>query len=131
MIHYELYKMGVKSPLELEFMQQLEILGKTFPNYPTCLHKSVKKDIEIVGGTQIEDVKKFSTIIATSGVFKGKWCYEVILQTNTLFCIGWYQSNFPFTQSFKGDCENYYWYDGYRLLKWKNIKEKNGDNWDR
>uniref|UniRef100_A0A4W4FAE1 RING-type E3 ubiquitin transferase n=1 Tax=Electrophorus electricus TaxID=8005 RepID=A0A4W4FAE1_ELEEL len=61
----------------------------------------------------------FSSIRATTCVFKGKWEYEVLISSQGLMQIGWCTLNCRFNQEEGvGDTPDSYAYDGNRVRKW-------------
>uniref|UniRef100_A0AAY4AYN7 B30.2/SPRY domain-containing protein n=1 Tax=Denticeps clupeoides TaxID=299321 RepID=A0AAY4AYN7_9TELE len=61
----------------------------------------------------------FSSIRATTCVFKGKWVYEVLISSQGLMQIGWCTLNCRFNQEEGvGDTPDSYAYDGNRVRKW-------------
>uniref|UniRef100_A0A665XCM9 RING-type E3 ubiquitin transferase n=1 Tax=Echeneis naucrates TaxID=173247 RepID=A0A665XCM9_ECHNA len=61
----------------------------------------------------------FSSIRATTCVFKGKWAYEVLISSQGLMQIGWCTLNCRFNQEEGvGDTPDSYAYDGNRVRKW-------------
>uniref|UniRef100_A0A3B3SEJ0 Ring finger protein 123 n=1 Tax=Paramormyrops kingsleyae TaxID=1676925 RepID=A0A3B3SEJ0_9TELE len=61
----------------------------------------------------------FSSIRATTCVFKGKWIYEVLISSQGLMQIGWCTLDCRFNQEEGvGDTPDSYAYDGNRVRKW-------------
>uniref|UniRef100_A0A8C1RZ57 RING-type E3 ubiquitin transferase n=1 Tax=Cyprinus carpio TaxID=7962 RepID=A0A8C1RZ57_CYPCA len=61
----------------------------------------------------------FSSIRATTCVYKGKWVYEVLVSSQGLMQIGWCTLNCRFNQEEGvGDTPDSYAYDGNRVRKW-------------
>uniref|UniRef100_A0A8C1Q6E9 RING-type E3 ubiquitin transferase n=1 Tax=Cyprinus carpio TaxID=7962 RepID=A0A8C1Q6E9_CYPCA len=61
----------------------------------------------------------FSSIRATTCVYKGKWVYEVLISSQGLMQIGWCTLNCRFNQEEGvGDTPDSYAYDGNRVRKW-------------
>uniref|UniRef100_A0A8C6NNE0 RING-type E3 ubiquitin transferase n=1 Tax=Nothobranchius furzeri TaxID=105023 RepID=A0A8C6NNE0_NOTFU len=61
----------------------------------------------------------FSSIRATTCVYKGKWAYEVLISSQGLMQIGWCTLNCRFNQEEGvGDTPDSYAYDGNRVRKW-------------
>ena len=67
---------------------------------------------------------------ANTAVFKGKYYYEVRLQTSGLMQIGWCTFATPFIVSRGvGDDETSYAFDGYRVKKWNLDNHTYGEMW--
>ncbi|XP_046730730.1 E3 ubiquitin-protein ligase RNF123 [Silurus meridionalis] len=72
----------------------------------------------------------FSSIRATSCVFKGKWMYEVLISSQGLMQIGWCTLNCRFNQEEGvGDTPDSYAYDGNRVRKWNVTTTNYGKSW--
>uniref|UniRef100_A0A8P4GNB9 RING-type E3 ubiquitin transferase n=1 Tax=Dicentrarchus labrax TaxID=13489 RepID=A0A8P4GNB9_DICLA len=73
----------------------------------------------------------FSSIRATTCVYKGKWAYEVLISSQGLMQIGWCTLNCRFNQEEGvGDTPDSYAYDGNRVRKW-NVTTTNYGKEDR
>ena len=71
------------------------------------------------------------SVRANNCVVKGKWCYEVLLESNGLFQLGFCQLKTPFTAHLGvGDDTHSYGYDGYRLSCWNEKENRYGRVWD-
>ena len=82
-------------------------------------------------GNKIEARDSFVSVRANNCVFKGKWCYEVLLESNGLFQFGFCQLKTPFTPSYGvGDDIHSFGYDGYRLSCWNEKENRYGKVWD-
>uniref|UniRef100_A0ABD2WQJ0 RING-type E3 ubiquitin transferase n=1 Tax=Trichogramma kaykai TaxID=54128 RepID=A0ABD2WQJ0_9HYME len=78
----------------------------------------------------VNSQSNFSTVRANTGVFKGKWQYEVQLGSNGVMQIGWGTADCKFSQeSGVGDMVNSYAYDGNRIRKWNVSTHKYGEAW--
>ncbi|XP_069045510.1 E3 ubiquitin-protein ligase RNF123 [Lepisosteus oculatus] len=72
----------------------------------------------------------FSSIRATTCVFKGKWTYEVLISSQGLMQIGWCTLNCRFNQEEGvGDTPDSYAYDGNRVRKWNVTTTNYGKSW--
>ncbi|KAG2470536.1 RN123 ligase, partial [Polypterus senegalus] len=72
----------------------------------------------------------FSSIRATTCVFKGKWIYEVLISSQGLMQIGWCTLNCRFNQEEGvGDTPDSYAYDGNRVRKWNVTTTNYGKSW--
>ncbi|XP_043564394.1 E3 ubiquitin-protein ligase RNF123 isoform X1 [Chiloscyllium plagiosum] len=72
----------------------------------------------------------FSSIRATSCVYKGKWMYEVLISSQGLMQIGWCTLNCRFNQEEGvGDTSDSYAYDGNRVRKWNVTTTNYGKAW--
>ncbi|XP_076850361.1 LOW QUALITY PROTEIN: E3 ubiquitin-protein ligase RNF123-like [Brachyhypopomus gauderio] len=72
----------------------------------------------------------FSSIRATTCVFKGKWAYEVLISSQGLMQIGWCTLNCRFNQEEGvGDTPDSYAYDGNRVRKWNVTTTNYGKSW--
>ena len=78
----------------------------------------------------VEAISSFCSIRANTGVFSGKFYYEVQLKTNGLMQIGWSTIQTPFnSQRGVGDDTTSYAYDGYRIKKWNRDNLSFGEAW--
>uniref|UniRef100_UPI00398EA455 E3 ubiquitin-protein ligase RNF123 n=1 Tax=Pristiophorus japonicus TaxID=55135 RepID=UPI00398EA455 len=72
----------------------------------------------------------FSSIRATSCVYKGKWMYEVLISSQGLMQIGWCTLHCRFNQEEGvGDTSDSYAYDGNRVRKWNVTTTNYGKAW--
>jgi Kip1 ubiquitination-promoting complex protein 1 len=92
---------------------------------------SICGDIKIVKPPfLIESLEMFSSVRSNTCVWKGKWMYEVMLETSGIQQIGWATNSCPFTDhKGVGDDEDSYAYDGRRVSKWNNDAETYGQSW--
>ena len=82
-------------------------------------------------GNKIEARDSFVSIRANNCLIKGKWCYEVLLESNGLFQIGFCQLNTIFSAQYGvGDDINSFGYDGFRLSCWNRDENRFGKIWD-
>ena len=82
-------------------------------------------------GNKIEAKDNFVSIRANNCLVKGKWCYEVLLESNGLFQIGFCQLSTQFTNEYGvGDDIHSFGYDGYRLSCWNKDENRFGKIWD-
>ncbi|CAH1436824.1 unnamed protein product [Lactuca virosa] len=78
----------------------------------------------------IESHGVFTSARASSCVWKGKWMYEVTLETSGLQQLGWATVSCPFTEhTGVGDAEDSYAFDGKRVIKWNLNAEPYGQSW--
>ncbi|XP_047202936.1 E3 ubiquitin-protein ligase RNF123 isoform X2 [Girardinichthys multiradiatus] len=72
----------------------------------------------------------FSSIRATTCVYKGKWTYEVLISSQGLMQIGWCTLSCRFNQEEGvGDTPDSYAYDGNRVRKWNVTTTNYGKSW--
>ncbi|XP_073699824.1 E3 ubiquitin-protein ligase RNF123-like [Garra rufa] len=72
----------------------------------------------------------FSSIRATTCVYRGKWVYEVLISSQGLMQIGWCTLNCRFNQEEGvGDTPDSYAYDGNRVRKWNVTTTNYGKSW--
>ncbi|XP_029455522.1 E3 ubiquitin-protein ligase RNF123 [Rhinatrema bivittatum] len=72
----------------------------------------------------------FSSIRATTCVYRGKWLYEVLISSQGLMQIGWCTLNCRFNQEEGvGDTPDSYAYDGNRVRKWNVTTTNYGKSW--
>ncbi|CAF1232898.1 unnamed protein product [Didymodactylos carnosus] len=80
--------------------------------------------------TDYTGIANFNTIRADVCVYKGKWQYEVMLETRGIMQLGWCTYNCRFSQEIGvGDTWTSYSYDGQRVRKWNVQNSKYGDPW--
>ncbi|XP_077224077.1 E3 ubiquitin-protein ligase RKP [Tasmannia lanceolata] len=78
----------------------------------------------------IESIAMFSSARANVCVWKGKWMYEVILETSGIQQLGWATLTCPFTDhTGVGDADDSYAFDGRRVRKWNKEDETYGQSW--
>uniref|UniRef100_A0A0D6R5Y3 B30.2/SPRY domain-containing protein n=1 Tax=Araucaria cunninghamii TaxID=56994 RepID=A0A0D6R5Y3_ARACU len=78
----------------------------------------------------IESQAMFSSARANAYVWKGKWMYEVTLETAGIQQLGWATLTCPFTRhEGVGDDEDSYAYDGRRIRKWNKDSQAYGQLW--
>ncbi|TVU37762.1 hypothetical protein EJB05_11096 [Eragrostis curvula] len=78
----------------------------------------------------VESSAPFSSARANACVWKGKWMYEVTLETSGVQQLGWATISSPFTdQKGVGDADDSYSYDGRRVTKWNNDAKPYGQPW--
>jgi Kip1 ubiquitination-promoting complex protein 1 len=95
------------------------------------------EDISICGDLRIikppllvESLAMFSSARANACVWKGKWMYEVILETSGIQQLGWVTLSCPFTDhKGVGDADDSYAFDGRRVKKWNKEAEPYGQQW--
>ncbi|PIA47944.1 hypothetical protein AQUCO_01400502v1 [Aquilegia coerulea] len=78
----------------------------------------------------VESLAMFTSARANACVWKGKWMYEVILETSGVQQLGWATFSCPFTDhKGVGDAEDSYAFDGRRVTKWNKESERYGQSW--
>ncbi|KAL5555872.1 hypothetical protein UlMin_038108 [Ulmus minor] len=78
----------------------------------------------------VESLAVFSSARANACVWKGKWMYEVILETAGIQQLGWANLMCPFSDhKGVGDFEDSYAFDGRRVKKWNKKDESYGKPW--
>eukprot|EP00249_Psilotum_nudum_P024720 c29275_g1_i2 orf=485-4546(+) len=82
------------------------------------------------GSLVVESQAIFSSIRANACVCKGKWMYEVILETAGIQQLGWATRSCSFTrEEGVGDSKDSYAYDGKRVRKWSESCQPYGQPW--
>ncbi|KAK8966827.1 E3 ubiquitin-protein ligase RKP [Platanthera guangdongensis] len=85
---------------------------------------------EVRGPLHIESLAAFSSARANTCVWKGKWMYEVTLETSGVQQLGWATLTCPFTdRRGVGDAEDSYAFDGRRVSKWSRESKAYGQSW--
>lgn len=110
----------------------MKIIGK-IGEEPTELDRdSSNEELDLkLANLKCASIGSFTSIRTNNCLFKGKWCYEILLMSNKLIQVGWCQLITPFkSKDGVGDDPSSYAYDGYRVAKWHAGKEKYGMNWD-
>ncbi|XP_075479160.1 E3 ubiquitin-protein ligase RKP-like [Primulina tabacum] len=137
---------AVRSIIKNEFLKyhpQLNVVFNTIRDgvstirdnldgHVVCLDEySIFGDIRIVKPSLLmESHALFSSARANACVWKGKWMYEVILETCGIQQLGWASSACPFTDhKGVGDGDDSYAYDGKRVSKWNKESETYGQSW--
>nr|GMC63097.1 E3 ubiquitin-protein ligase RKP [Ipomoea batatas] len=92
---------------------------------------SICGDIRIVKPPLlVESHSLFSSVRANASVWKGKWMYEVTLETCGIQQLGWTTLSHPFTDhKGVGDYDDSYAYDGKRVSKWNKEAQSYGQPW--
>ncbi|KAM3016151.1 hypothetical protein FF2_000205 [Malus domestica] len=92
---------------------------------------SIRGDIRVIKPPSlIESLAMFSSARANAFVWKGKWMYEVILETSGIQQLGWATVSCPFTDhKGVGDADDSYAFDGRRVRKWNKEAEPYGQSW--
>lgn len=93
--------------------------------------KSASGDIRFSNRSLLmESQAMFSSARANACVLKGKWMYEVTLETAGIQQLGWATLTCPFThREGVGDDESSYAYDGRRIRKWNKEFQTYGQLW--
>ncbi|XP_012075216.1 E3 ubiquitin-protein ligase RKP isoform X2 [Jatropha curcas] len=111
--------------------------GICFPDNGCGPHKVGLEELSICGDIRIvkpplllESLAMFSSTRANACVWKGKWMYEVILETSGVQQLGWATLSCPFTDhKGVGDADDSYAFDGKRVRKWNKEAEPYGQSW--
>ncbi|KAJ6908019.1 hypothetical protein NC651_018456 [Populus alba x Populus x berolinensis] len=92
---------------------------------------SICGDIRIIKHPlHIESLAMFSSARSNACVWKGKWMYEVLLETCGVQQLGWATRSCPFTDhKGVGDADDSYAFDGKRVSKWNKDAESYGQPW--
>lgn len=78
----------------------------------------------------IESLALFSSARTNACIWKGKWMYEVTLETSGVQQLGWATISCPFTdRRGVGDSEDSYAFDGRRVSKWNRDSKAYGQSW--
>lgn len=79
---------------------------------------------------QMEGFGMFSSARANACVSKGRWMYEVVLETAGVQQLGWATLACPFTdRKGVGDADDSYAFDGRRVRKWNKDARAYGQPW--
>ncbi|MQM00935.1 hypothetical protein Taro_033681 [Colocasia esculenta] len=79
---------------------------------------------------QVESFAMFSSARANACVSRGKWMYEVVLETSGVQQLGWATLMCPFTdRKGVGDADDSYAFDGRRVRKWNKEAKPYGQPW--
>ena len=110
----------------------MKIIGKIGEEPTELDRESANEELDLrLNNLKCSSIGSFTSIRTNNCVFKGRWCYEVLLLSNNLIQMGWCQLNTPFKhKDGVGDDPTSYSYDGHRVVKWHAGKEKYGVNWD-
>lgn len=101
------------------------------PNTVAIDRSSVCGDIRVVREPLlVESFAVFSSVRFNACVWKGKWMYEVTLETSGVQQLGWATISCPFTdRKGVGDAEDSYAFDGRRVSKWNTDQRAYGQSW--
>ncbi|CAL8336477.1 unnamed protein product [Lota lota] len=108
------------------------IEGRLGPNTVVLDHTSGFEGLLFVDDDLLGVIghSNFSSIRATTCVYKGKWVYEVLISSQGLMQIGWCTLNCHFNQEEGvGDTPDSYAYDGNRVRKWNVTTTNYGKSW--
>lgn len=106
--------------------------GRLGPNTVVLDHTSGFEGLLLVDDDLLGVIghSNFSSIRATTCVFKGKWLYEVLISSQGLMQIGWCTLSCRFNQEEGvGDTPDSYAYDGNRVRKWNVTTTNYGKSW--
>jgi len=127
-----------KSSLRLNTDRELEYRSGVLitdhgsgPNTVTIDRATVCGDVRVVREPLlIESFAVFSSTRFNACVWKGKWMYEVTLETSGVQQLGWATISCPFTdRKGVGDAEDSYAFDGRRVSKWNIDQSAYGQSW--
>ncbi|XP_011305831.1 E3 ubiquitin-protein ligase RNF123 [Fopius arisanus] len=99
---------------------------------PVCFDVSTHHGLVIVTPDRlsVNSQSNFSTLRANTGLYSGKWMYELQLGSKGVMQIGWGTAHCKFSQeNGVGDTINSYSYDGNRVRKWNVSTHKYGEPW--
>ncbi|KAG1334510.1 E3 ubiquitin-protein ligase RKP [Cocos nucifera] len=101
------------------------------PNIVVIDDASICGDIKILRKPLlVESLAAFSSARANSCVWKGKWMYEVTLETSGVQQLGWATILCHFNdRKGVGDAEDSYAFDGKRVSKWNKEPKSYGQSW--
>lgn len=101
------------------------------PHIVNLDESSICGDIRVINPPlHLESHAVFGSARANACVWKGKWMYEVTLETSGVQQVGWVTLSCPFTShSGVGDDDDSYAYDGKRVTKWNGTAQSYGQPW--
>ena len=123
---------GRTAPDLYDLKEKQKAIGKlgtscTMIDMKTCFGKMYTYN----DGNKIEARDSFVSVRANNCLVKGKWCYEVLLESNGLLQIGFCQLKTVFNSQYGvGDDIHSFGYDGYRISCWNKDGIKYGKIWD-
>ncbi|XP_018676963.2 E3 ubiquitin-protein ligase RKP isoform X2 [Musa acuminata AAA Group] len=105
--------------------------GGSAPNAVVIDNASTRGDIKTIRKPLlVESQTVFSSARANACAWKGKWMYEVTLETSGIQQLGWATVSCPFTdRKGVGDSEDSYAFDGKRVSKWNKDPMPYGQSW--
>ena len=116
----------------LSYIDRCKSIGRIGAKESKLDSKSAYGDVIFSGrdNLDVEAISSFASIRANTGVFSGRYYYEVQLKTSGLMQIGWATLQTPFnSQRGVGDDSTSYAYDGYRVKKWNKDNLAYGEGW--
>mmetsp|Transcript_13627 Transcript_13627/g.23196 ORF Transcript_13627/g.23196 Transcript_13627/m.23196 type:complete len:774 (+) Transcript_13627:464-2785(+) len=118
----------------VSYFEKCKIVGRIGPKITKLDPKSAHGEAIYQANDQldIEAKGKFVSIRANTGVFKGRFYYEVLLKTSGLMQIGFSTLQTPFSSQKGvgvGDESTSYAYDGFRVKKWNGENLAYGEAW--
>ncbi|XP_052197848.1 E3 ubiquitin-protein ligase RKP isoform X2 [Diospyros lotus] len=130
-IKNEFFKHNMQSDTVARNRDGISTAGDSCGSLVAIEESSICGDIRIVKPPLLlESQAIFSSVRATTCVWKGKWMYEVILETSGIQQLGWATLSCQFTHhKGVGDADDSYAYDGKRVRKWNKDFESYGQSW--
>ena len=114
------------------YMFRCKRVGRIGPKQVTLDEKSSHGGVIFANRDHldVEATSNFASVRGNTGVFSGRYYYEVLLKTNGLMQIGWCTMQTPFNNyRGVGDDATSYAYDGCRIKKWNNDNLTYGEAW--
>lgn len=125
------YQMNMKTGMERKREGVLTAADGCKHQVTQIEESSICGDLRIVKPPLLmESHSLFSSARANACVWKGKWMYEVTLETSGIQQLGWATLSCPFTDhKGVGDADDSYAYDGKRVSKWNKEAQSYGQPW--
>ncbi|KAL8160739.1 hypothetical protein V2J09_002276 [Rumex salicifolius] len=130
-INKHFFKYHVHSAVSTQNRDGISMVGDNSCSGVTVDESSISGDLRIIKPPSlVKSLAIFSSVRANACVWKGKWMYEVILETAGIQQLGWATLSCPFTDRMGvGDAEDSYAYDGKRVKKWNEEEGSYGQPW--
>ncbi|XP_031262004.1 E3 ubiquitin-protein ligase RKP isoform X4 [Pistacia vera] len=127
----EFLKYHVNSEASVSNRDGIAVDNGSVPQIVGLEEVSICGDIRIVKSPLLlESFAMFSSARGNVRVWKGKWMYEVTLETSGIQQLGWATVTCPFTDhKGVGDADDSYAFDGRRVKKWNKEAEIYGQPW--
>ena len=117
---------------EKSYFERCKVVGRVGPKEVELDTKSCYGDLHYHSRKliDVEAVSGFVSVRANTGVFAGRYFYEVQLKSDGLMQIGWATLQTPFnSQRGVGDDPTSYAFDGFRIKKWNKDSLAYGEAW--
>lgn len=131
LLHNRLLGLEVSRTMDFIYRDGILVIDSGFGTNTVVIDSaSICGEIKNSRPLLIKSLASFSSARANACVWKGKWMYEVTLETAGIQQLGWATVSCPFTdRKGVGDAEDSYAFDGRRVSKWNKYSKSYGQSW--